>query len=236
MATTENDTKWRVQLAENEVKMHQFDVSALLSDDNDMYRDPIFTPIFGKKLDYGHLFAYLFRRFGYPNRGWDDYKDHSCYMLTTPREDVMVSVRPYVGSNTDLHFSIVASAEAMQGYGELYRRKDRPKTWQELDEPFRSMCEAADMAGRDLLTPVYVRDCAINAAGYLTDDESAMFESSADFAISTGYPSGYLGNINPELMSKIHKTVHRLGNGDIAAGMKAILKLAGEPLEMDADE
>lgn len=228
--------KWSMALADIKAKMHQFDVSALLSDEDDIYRDPIFTPIFGKKLDYGHLFAYLFRRFGYPNIGWDDYKDHSRYILTTPREDVMISVRPYVGSHTELHFCIMATKSAMEKYGDAYRRKERPKTWQELEEPLRSICEAADVAGRDFLAPVCVRDCAINAVGYVTDDECAMFESFADVAISAGYPSGSLGNVNPKLMGKIHSAVSRLGNGDLTAGMEAILKLAGEPIEDEEGE
>ncbi len=69
---------------------------------------PVFS-LFPKTIDYGHLFAYLFRRFGYPNVGWDDYKNLVCYMLTTPLPNLFMRITPYVGDDVDLSFQFIAT-------------------------------------------------------------------------------------------------------------------------------
>jgi hypothetical protein len=43
---------------------------------------------------YGETFAYLFRRFGYPRFGWDDYKTLVHYYLSTPMDGVVLIVEP----------------------------------------------------------------------------------------------------------------------------------------------
>jgi hypothetical protein len=78
------------------------------NDPND--RGPVLG-LFPEEIDYGHLFAYLFRRFGYPNYGWDSYKNLVCYMLTTPTPNLFLRITPYVGSNTELHFQFVTTEE-----------------------------------------------------------------------------------------------------------------------------
>lgn len=80
--------------------------------DTDNYRDhgPVLER-FPKEIDYGHLFAYLFRRFGYPNHGWDSYKNLVCYMLTTPMPNLFLRITPYVGSDAHLHFQFIATKE-----------------------------------------------------------------------------------------------------------------------------
>lgn len=44
--------------------------------------------------DYGQIFAYLFRRFGFPRHGCDEAKEIVRYELTTPMEGVALSVSP----------------------------------------------------------------------------------------------------------------------------------------------
>ena len=46
------------------------------------------------KLNPGEVFAYLFRRFGYPRHGWDNQKSLVVYYLNTPMEGVILSVHP----------------------------------------------------------------------------------------------------------------------------------------------
>src|SRR5208337_4881861 len=65
----------------------------------------------GKEMDYGTLFSYLFRRFGYPNQGWDDYKQLAKYILTTPLPDMVLMIVPYCGNDTSLQFSFMVTAE-----------------------------------------------------------------------------------------------------------------------------
>lgn len=54
------------------------------------------TQVLGERIPYGNLLAYCFRRFGYPNVAWDGDKDLAAYMLTTPREDLLMRVEPHV--------------------------------------------------------------------------------------------------------------------------------------------
>lgn len=52
--------------------------------------------ILGGEINYGEAFAYLFRRFGYPRSGWDDYKALVHYYLSTPMDGVVLIVEPNV--------------------------------------------------------------------------------------------------------------------------------------------
>lgn len=45
-------------------------------------------------VEYGNLFAYLFRRFGYPRMDWDDHKELVAYILTTKIKGVYLDCSP----------------------------------------------------------------------------------------------------------------------------------------------
>lgn len=86
--------------------------------------DPIIKSIVGDEIDYGKLFAYLFRRFGYPNSGWDDYKQLVTYYLTTPHPGMILSITPYVGDTSaiSLRFLVEGSAaNAIDAYAQRPR-------------------------------------------------------------------------------------------------------------------
>lgn len=71
------------------------------------------------EVPYGSLFAYLFRRFGYPGRGWDNHKDLVAYHLSTPRADMILVLRPYVGDTPHLGMTFLVPPEiaaAASGY------------------------------------------------------------------------------------------------------------------------
>jgi len=85
--------------------------------------EPLFTETIGEMVDYGALFAYLFRRFGYPNDGWDNYKNLARYILTTPEPDLFLQVVPYVGNRSALHFTFLIPYEA---YDEIHRIEQAP--------------------------------------------------------------------------------------------------------------
>jgi hypothetical protein len=76
----------------------------------------------GKEMDYGTLFSYLFRRFGYPNQGWDDYKQLAKYILTTPLSDMVLMIVPYCGNDTSLHFSFMVPMETTRKIRDYERR------------------------------------------------------------------------------------------------------------------
>ncbi|QMI49811.1 hypothetical protein [Burkholderia sp. MBR-1] len=86
--------------------------------------DPIIASVCGDEIDYGKLFAYCFRRFGYPDRGWDDYKELVSYYLTTPHPDMVLNITPYVGNTAVLTLSFLVEFEASRAI-EAYAERDR---------------------------------------------------------------------------------------------------------------
>jgi len=97
--------------------------------------DPIVSAVLGDSVDYGHLFAYLFRRFGYPNYGWDNYKDLARYILATPDRELFLQIVPYVGNHTCISFSFLAprtTIRALERYDVSLRRswERRALDWQ----------------------------------------------------------------------------------------------------------
>jgi len=75
---------------------------------------PIIRDAVGDHIEYGSLFAYLFRRFGYPNSGWDDYKDLTQYHLSTPCKDMILQVVPFAGNTSIITFTFLVPMEALQ--------------------------------------------------------------------------------------------------------------------------
>jgi hypothetical protein len=76
----------------------------IYTDNLNEHIDPVLGALPSQVLDYGHLFTYCFRRFGYPNWGSDSYKDIAQWFLTTPNPDLVLCIRPSV--LPEPHFSI----------------------------------------------------------------------------------------------------------------------------------
>ena len=81
-----------------------------LPDDLDWYTGPdlsdrkeMMPALFGRSdLPYGAATAYLLRRFGYPERGWDPYKELISWTLTTPDPEIRLRITPYVGDELSI--------------------------------------------------------------------------------------------------------------------------------------
>jgi len=86
--------------------------------------DPVISSVCGDEVDYGALLAYCFRRFGYPERGWDDYKELVTYYLTTPHSDMVLNITPYVGNTSSITFEFLVKRQACVEI-ESYARRDR---------------------------------------------------------------------------------------------------------------
>ena len=108
--------------------------------------------------DYASLFVYMFRRFGMPENGSDDYKEIACWYLTTPDPAVglMVSPRP---SGLRYSFGYWVNINVYE-----YHSNDEYDAIGKVVEP------ALRQAMEDLLTPTNVRDVYINAVGKISDD------------------------------------------------------------------
>lgn len=63
--------------------------------------------VLGRKVQQGSLFAYLFRRFGNPNRGSDPDKDLAAYLLTTTSPDMLLKIVPYAGGDVSISFTFL---------------------------------------------------------------------------------------------------------------------------------
>lgn len=81
-----------------------------LPDDLDWYTGPdlsdrkeMMPALFGRSdLPYGAATAYLLRRFGYPERGWDPYKELISWTLTTPDPEIRLRITPNVGDELSI--------------------------------------------------------------------------------------------------------------------------------------
>ncbi|MGP0171293.1 hypothetical protein ACSVIJ_05345 [Pseudomonas sp. NCHU5208] len=98
--------------------------------------DPIIAACVGATVAYGPLFAYLFRRFGYPNAGWDDYKEMAKYILTTPHPGMMLQIVPHAGDWSSMVFTFLVQDEVADAILEHDKRdqeawKSRAYDWAE---------------------------------------------------------------------------------------------------------
>lgn len=76
--------------------------------------NPVLASTVGAELEYGMLFAYLFRRFGCPLHAWNGAAELCRYVLTTPRADLFLSVVPRLDGRTDLGLAFLGPAALAQ--------------------------------------------------------------------------------------------------------------------------
>jgi len=83
-------------------------------------------------INYGEAFAYLFRRFGYPEYGWDDYKQLVRYHITTPMDGVILTVAPGTSTKTSFGYMLRNNIEKkclFEQFRPLYYWKKKFKQW-----------------------------------------------------------------------------------------------------------
>ena len=93
------------------------------SDNPNIYKTDFFAKHFAETAPQGSFFAYLFRRFGFPNQPSDSYKELASYLLTTPKDDMLCQITPYAGGNTDISFSFFIPSEICSAIN-AWERKD----------------------------------------------------------------------------------------------------------------
>ena len=116
-----------------------------------------FLPDEIKKVEYGNLFAYMYRRFGIPQHGSDSHKEIANWYITTPKSNVALRVSPRP-SGISHSFGYVINLGV---YGDRFNEQQKS-----------IVKKALVSAMSDLLTPVYVRDVPITAAGRTEDHET----------------------------------------------------------------
>lgn len=131
--------------------------------------DPVRGPVVGGEVEYGPLFAYLFRRFGYPNAQRSANR-LARYVLATPRDDLYLVVEPTIAGLTSHVFAFMAPA-SVRAAAEAYRhalvaaqsragqafwvRDEQLRRWDARD-PLTPYAQAAARALDDLLKPVWL--------------------------------------------------------------------------------
>lgn len=90
----------------------------------DSFSDPVIATVCGDEIDYGRLFAYCFRRFGYPDRGWDGYKQLARYCLTTPHPDLLLEITPSISNTASFSLRFLVPWDLFRSV-EDYARRDR---------------------------------------------------------------------------------------------------------------
>lgn len=134
--------------------------------------------------DYGHAFAYLWRRFGPPIFGCDSYKELAQYILTTKKKGVWLTCSPKPSSWVS--FGMGLSSEVYQEIAKDL--SGRRENWNELIE---EVYERLLWAIEELKRPTNVRDWCINIEGQVKDadrkEEPLEYSSKAGFGIIDEY-------------------------------------------------
>lgn len=94
--------------------------------------DPVIAQVCGTELDYGRLFAYCFRRFGYPESSWDNDKELAAYCLATPHPGLVLRVTPNRSNSASLSLQFLASDAdyaAVHDYASRERTEWTARAW-----------------------------------------------------------------------------------------------------------
>lgn len=192
-----------------------------------------------RNVRWSTLFAYMYRRFGPPHLGGDDYKDLSAgWMLTTPDQDVFVVVSPSLsgpGFSFRPYFAAI-NAQEFRSVEELKLPADR----------VAAIRKAYGDTLADLLRPVCVRDHHINALGELgnsaRDETLLAYDEESDeliYEVRFHHSSGYampVGLFGGEDWSTLCRICGQLGDGDMAQGRKALIEILQEPVIREASK
>lgn len=112
---THPDSSWHASLSDMSdfPTPHALHLSLDIQTGPDFFADStsLTTSVLGETVPQGSLFAYLFRRFGFPNAGSDNYKELATYRLSTPRDDMVLRITPYAQGDPDISFSFLAPAQ-----------------------------------------------------------------------------------------------------------------------------
>jgi len=139
----------------------------------------------------GIQFLYLFRRFGYPIHGWDDYKSLVSYFLTTPDDQVVLwrnpSPSPWSSFGYGIHPALAREAQR----AEYQWRCTDPRTVEWEGHPiYQRIDRAIQAAMNELFRPVSIRDTLYSIMGRVTDNSPHAGWDHAEYSPQAGYGLG----------------------------------------------
>ena len=142
-----------------------------------------------KTWDYGHAFAYLYRRFGPPHSGSDYHKELVSYWLTTKMKGVLLSVRPAHSAGTSFGYLLSRQVGHKLNLEHMYADWKRWKG-KDFRTPRKNRIERAlKQAMEELKRPTNIRDWLIDIQGDVEGHPQNCVEPSklAGYGITRDY-------------------------------------------------
>lgn len=139
--------------------------------------------------DYGHAFAYLYRRFGPSQSGCDPHKTLSCYLLTTGMRGVLLSVRPATSAGTSFGYLLSGLVHNKLNLEDIHAKWRKWKGKDSRTSRADRIKLALKRAMEELKRPTNVRDWMINIQGECDDFSPRSVEPSklAGYGITPDY-------------------------------------------------
>ena len=188
--------------------------------------------ILGYDVPQGTLFTYLFRRFGFPNKGSHPDRELCRYLLSTPLDNLFLEVSPSPLGNPGLSFTFLLEQQAMTEIRKANPRSgffDRDVNWRSwtMDDLLRPYAEAAEATLQDLKRPVRldIQEVTIYGLG-----DRMVAGAHVPASPSAGHALPLLDDSDPDLLCRFFGLMEKLGDGDPKSRLKAaIAKLEGNP-------
>lgn len=130
--------------------------------------------IYGERWNYGAAFAYLYRRFGPPINGCDQYKSLCMYVLTTPMDGLGLWIDPVKWVHCSFGYLHDAAIEQklFEERLEFVERVEKGAWPSDRQSPVRGpITDALEATMKELLRPVNIRDWFINILGPIKDED-----------------------------------------------------------------
>lgn len=132
--------------------------------------------------DYGHAFAYLYRRFGPPFWGSDDYKELVCYELITSHKDIILTISPKFSVRRSFGYGVTTKLNEkldMERVNNNIKRRLRETLHLEVKNYVEKMLTKAMM---ELKKPVSIRDSLINIEGKIDSSQRDCIKQYSELA------------------------------------------------------
>lgn len=130
----------------------------------------------GDGITQGSLFAYMFRRFGFPNRGSDPDRELARYAISTPHPNMALIVCPHASDALSLSFHFMVDLKVISTcrdwpWRHVLAQRERAKDW------------VADEARRPEWADAWVRECRENGhmiVGSIDPETGVTFRHTID--------------------------------------------------------
>lgn len=161
MARKSKSPKWAAELIDLDTigATHAGQLELDIQVDENIYGGvDLLKEVLGDGITQGSLFAYLYRRFGFPNTGSDPERELARYVLSTPHPHMAMVVSPHVSKSLSLSFRFLVDLKVISAcrdwpWRHVMAQRERAKEW------------VADEVRRPEWADAWVRKC--QESGYI---------------------------------------------------------------------